>query len=192
MAYVKLKDGKVIKMERARAEKVQNHFEDDKFRPDAVLTYENQSFVKSMIAYVSVYDEDDLNTEKKQGHVEQMKDLKKRQFDEFENLLVLSPEYRALDTRYFKIFFKALLDREPNEQELLIAIQLQEAYFMEHDEPIANMSIFLDIIHQGHPEPYYSGFMKIIVDRLMDVWVMGRNYVRRSDYAKQKQLELHA
>lgn len=193
MAYIKLKDGKVIKISQEKAEKADVVFKNPQYKGDTVLAFdENPSFTKSMIAYVVTQDEDDSSQAKKSGIATHMQEMVRNQHEEFEQILSLTPENRSLNTDYFSFYFFALTFRKPNGDEIEKAKIIQSDYFKEHDFVYPHPKIFHDIIRESNPAKEIGGHQKELSGTAGQLFVLGAKYVRRSEYAANKRAENYA
>lgn len=193
MAYIKLKDGKIIKLSQDKAEKADVVFKNHQYKGDTVLAFdENPSFAKSMIAYVVTRDEEDVNLQKKSDAGSHTKEMVKKQHEGFEKMLSLPPEIRALDTDYFSFYFFALTFRNPTEDESERARIAQAHYFKEHDFVYPHPKIFHDIIMEGNPSSEIGGYQGELSGTAGQLFVLGARYVRRVDYIAAKRAESYA
>jgi len=191
MAHIKLKDGTQIKIEDiSKAKRIKEAFEDSNIPFDAVFANvtNNRSLTKDQIKDVSLRDEDDASSEKKNQIAEHLKEEKKKQMEEFEELLNLSPEERSKDIRFFKLTFWCLTGINPTLGQLEKAQELQLSYFKENNYPYPSPYIFKSMVQEmgvGDIESYQGSLLGTV----KALFSIGANYVPKRQYAENKRIE---
>lgn len=189
MAYIKLKDGKQIRTTPEKAIKLDDLYKQPSTKPEQTFSVDGTTFTKSMIAYVSTNDEEDASQSRKGEAASHMKEMVKRQHDEFEKVLALSPEERAQDTRFFSFYFFTLTFKNPSDEELEQARALQLEYFREHDIVYAHPKIFHPIIMAGNPDRHVGAYQSELSGVVGNLFSIASRYVRRSEYAATRRAE---
>lgn len=189
MAYIKLKDGKQIRLTPEKANKLDDLYKRPSTKPEQTFSVDGTTFTKAMIAYVSTSDEEDASQARKSEASIRMKEMVKRQHDEFEKILALSPEERAQDTRFFSFYFFTLTMRNPTEEETGQAKTAQLAYFAEHDTVYAHPKIFHPVVMAGNPDRHVGSYQSELSGAVGNLFSIASRYVRRSEYAATKRLE---
>lgn len=189
MAYIKLKDGKQIRLTPEKALKLDEAYKSPLMRPDQTISIDGTTFTKSMIAYVSTNDEEDVSEARKTEASTHMKNLVREQHDQFEQILALSIEERAKDTRFFSFYFFTLTFRNPNDDEIEQAKIAQLSYFSEHDIVYPHPKIFHPIILAGNPDEHIGSYQSELSGAVGNLFSIASRYIRRSEYAATKRAE---
>lgn len=189
MAYIKLKDGKQIRLTPEKARKLDEAYKSPSMRPEQTISVDGTTFTKAMIAYVSTNDEEDASQAKKSEAATHMQEMVKEQHKEFEALLALTPMQRAQNTKFFSFYFFALTFRNPTDEEIEKAKVLQLEYFTEHDIVYPHPKIFHPIIMASNPEKYIGVYQSELSGTIGNLFAIGARYIRRSEYAMQQQIK---
>lgn len=195
MAHIKLKDGRQIKIEPKRAKNIQAAFENQTISSDTKIVVDEHTFTKAMIAYVSTSDEDDASARKYDENDKRYKEMVAKQHEEIESLLALPPKERASHPATVKrmtVFFNAITNAHPNQQQHEEMTRATERYFQEHKFPYANPAVYKPTIMKTMPPKDINSFSGVVIQAMLDTWKIGANYVPKKRYAISKQIESHA
>lgn len=188
MAYIYIKGRKPEKVTEKLALQIKAIHEDDNIEWSRVIGFRNFSIRKEDIRSVVIHDEDDAQKEAIESGKKYVTDLGLEHQKNIDALFKLSPQERAKNTEYFAMFFVALTDQQPNEDERLAAVKAQEDFFILTNIAIADPAIFVPIVKESGKGRDLGLFSMALFGVVKQVYLSSRDRLPSWEYARQKSL----
>lgn len=188
MAFIYIKGRKPEKVTRNLGEQIKQIFEDDNVEWSRVIGFRNFSIRKEDIRSVVLRDEEDAQKEAVDSGKKMIERIGIDHQKNVDALLKMPAKERAKNTEYFAMFFVALTEQQPTDDERRAAVKAQEDFFILKNIAIADPAIFVPIVKESCKGRDLGMFSAVLFEIVKRVYLNTRDRVPSWEYARQKSL----